>query len=232
MSQRLVVLDTETTGLKTSEGHRIIEIACVEIIDRRVQTDHVFHHYINPQRAIDKGAQAVHGISIESLQGKPLFKDIMEDFLEYIKDSKIIIHNAPFDIGFLEYELKLAKHSPRRIKHYADVIDTLVMARHKHPGQRNSLDALCKRYDIDNSHRQLHGALLDSEILARVYLAMTGGQGSLFQEYDMDNNAQATQNKAITRLSQERLPLTVIRANQEELVAHEAYMKWLAEQES
>ena len=229
MNQRFVILDTETTGLKPSDGHRIIEIGCIEMIDRKVNTDQVFHHYLDPERAVDQGAAAVHGITFEKLQGKPKFIDIMHEFLAFIKDSVLIIHNAPFDVGFIEHELKLAKHKPRRIEQYADVIDTLVMARHKHPGQRNSLDALCKRYDIDNKHRTLHGALLDAEILARVYLAMTGGQGTLFQESDSTRNAAGNTSSPITRINEQRPPLTVIKATAEEEKIHAVYMASLTE---
>ena len=172
---RQVVLDTETTGLDVADGHRVIEIGAVEIINRSV-TDHYYHQYLNPEREIDAGAQEVHGISLEFLSDKPKFKDVHHDFLEFIGDSELIIHNAPFDVGFLNHELNCIKHKLNNIEDVCSVFDTLIYARKMHPGQRNSLDALCKRYEIDNSHRELHGALLDAQILADVYLAMTGGR--------------------------------------------------------
>lgn len=175
---RQIVLDTETTGLEPSQGHRIIEIGCVEILNRRVTNNH-WHHYIQPDREIDSGAFEVHGISNESLQDKPRFDDIVDSFLDFIKGAELIIHNAPFDLGFLNHELSLLEDSRPKIDEVCSILDTLVMARQKHPGQKNSLDALCKRYQIDNSSRTLHGALLDSEILAEVYLIMTGGQTAL-----------------------------------------------------
>jgi DNA polymerase-3 subunit epsilon len=173
-----VVLDTETTGLEPSAGHRIIEIGCIEIINRRVTNNH-WHHYIQPDREVDEGAFAVHGISNEFLRDKPRFADLADDFLDYIRGAELIIHNAPFDVGFLNHELALLGDDQPRIADICGVLDTLVMARQRHPGQKNNLDALCKRYEIDNSARTLHGALLDSEILAEVYLIMTGGQTSL-----------------------------------------------------
>ncbi|STX42488.1 DNA polymerase III subunit epsilon [Legionella donaldsonii] len=177
---RQVVLDTETTGIGHELGHRIIEIGCVELQDRKLTGNH-FHVYLNPQREVDEGAFRVHGISTEFLQDKPLFKDIAEEFMHFVQGAELIIHNAPFDMGFLNAELNLLNW-PVLLKDCCTVCDTLILAREKHPGQRNSLDALCKRYEIDNSNRTLHGALLDAEILASVYLAMTGGQASLFEE--------------------------------------------------
>ena len=187
---RQVVLDTETTGLETSDGHRVIEIGALEIINRNV-TDRYYHQYLNPERDIDAGAQEVHGISLESLQDKPKFFDICEEFLDFIRGSELIIHNAAFDVGFLNYELECVKHELKDISNICEVTDTLKQARKLHPGQRNSLDALCKRYEIDNSHRELHGALLDAQILADVYLAMTGGQVSL----GLASSAQSDKNK-------------------------------------
>ncbi|MFC3907464.1 DNA polymerase III subunit epsilon [Legionella dresdenensis] len=177
---RQIVLDTETTGISHETGHRIIEIGCVEIIDRKLTGNH-YHVYLNPEREVDEGAFRVHGISTQFLQDKPLFKTIVQEFIDYIAGAELVIHNAAFDVGFINAELGLLKWQ-KNLSHYCTVVDTLMLAREKHPGQRNSLDALCKRYDIDNSNRQLHGALLDAEILASVYLAMTGGQGSLFDE--------------------------------------------------
>ncbi len=175
---RQVVLDTETTGLSTSSGHRIIEIGCLELVDRRL-TGRDFHRFLNPDRDIDQGAEAVHGISRASLQDEPRFPEIVDDLLAFLKDAELIIHNAAFDIGFLEHELALMKHAQPKIEQHATVLDTLTLARKIHPGQRNSLDALCKRYEVDASKRDVHGALIDSELLARVYLAMTGGQAAL-----------------------------------------------------
>ena len=177
---RQIVLDTETTGIGAEIGHRIIEIGCVELLDREL-TGNYFHQYINPQRTIDEGAFRVHGLSNEFLSDKPLFADITNDFITFIDQAELIIHNAPFDVGFLNAELKRVQWQ-KTINDHCRIFDTLAYARGKHPGQRNNLDALCKRYEIDNSTRQFHGALLDAEILAAVYLAMTGGQGSLFTE--------------------------------------------------
>ena len=172
---RQVVLDTETTGLEVSNGHRVIEIGCIEIIHRRV-TDQSFHHYLNPNREIDEGALAVHGITQESLTNKPSFSEIVDDLIQFIDGAELIIHNADFDIGFINAELSLAKYKIQDIHECCTIYDSLKQARKLHPGQKNNLDALCKRYEIDNSHRELHGALLDAQILADVYLAMTGGQ--------------------------------------------------------
>ena len=174
---RQIILDTETTGLEPADGHRVIEIGCVELVDRRLTGRH-FHQYLNPERDIEDGALEVHGISSEFLADKPVFADVAEEFLEFIADAELIIHNAPFDLGFLDNELSLLGRADR-IEAHARIIDTLEMARDLHPGQRNSLDALCKRYEVDDSSRTLHGALLDAEILADVYLAMTGGQSDL-----------------------------------------------------
>ncbi|PKM05413.1 MAG: DNA polymerase III subunit epsilon [Gammaproteobacteria bacterium HGW-Gammaproteobacteria-6] len=175
---REVVLDTETTGIDPKDGHRIIEIGCVELLDRRLTGRH-FHAYINPQREVEEGALAVHGISDEFLADKPLFADVVSDFMQFVRGARLVIHNAPFDIGFLDAELQRLGGDMGRMADHCGVLDTLAMAREKHPGQRNSLDALCKRYMVDNSQRDLHGALLDAEILADVYLIMTGGQTAL-----------------------------------------------------
>lgn len=176
---RQIILDTETTGRELSEGHRIIEIGCLEMMDRRLTQRH-FHYYLNPGRDSDAGALAVHGLTREFLRDKPLFASIAEEFINFIKGAELIIHNAPFDIAFLDHEISLTQQNYANITHYCQILDTLPLARQLHPGQRNSLDALCKRYQINNSHREKHGALLDAELLARVYLAMTGGQTSLF----------------------------------------------------
>lgn len=217
---RQIVLDTETTGLDPAEGHRIIEIGCVELMNRRL-TGNNFHQYINPERNIDEGAIAVHGLTNAMLSDKPTFWDIANAFCEYIQGAELIIHNAPFDVGFLDYELGRLQRPP--IKELCSILDTLELARKLHPGQRNSLDALCKRYDINNSHRQLHGALLDAEILSDVYLTMTGGQVSLALEVHIPVNPQHATGPQ--RLSIDRTPLKVIRATDAELAAHRARLE-------
>lgn len=223
VQKRQVILDTETTGISTAEDHRIIEIGCVEMVGRRL-TGQTFHQYINPQRDIDDGAIEVHGITNEFLADKPLFADIAEDFLRFIEGAELIIHNAPFDVGFIDHELAKLDGESRRVATIASVLDTLKMARDKHPGQKNNLDALCKRYDVDNSNRELHGALLDAEILADVYLAMTGGQVSLTLTAEESHSSDAAAGD--TKLGKlERQTLTVIRANEDELAAHEAMLE-------
>lgn len=214
---RQIVLDTETTGLEPSDGHRIIEIGCVELVDRRI-TGETYHQYINPNREIDAGAVEVHGITSKFLQDKPEFAQVASDFLAFIKGAELIIHNAPFDVGFLNHEFGLLDDSPGLVADYCSVVDTLTMARRLHPGQRNSLDALCKRYEIDNSQRELHGALLDAEILSDVYLLMTGGQVSL----SLDSHADAQGNvlTEIRRLPADRPTLKVIKADKVEQKAH------------
>lgn len=219
VSNRIVVLDTETTGLNPQDGHRIIEIGCVELINRRL-TGNRFHVYINPDREIDQGAIEVHGITNRFLEDKPRFADILDDFVAFIKDSELVIHNAPFDVGFINYEFSLLKAGALTVEQLSTVFDTLTYARKKHPGQRNSLDALCKRYSIDNSHRELHGALLDAEILADVFLLMTGGQSSLLDEGD-SAAANAVNVRAVKSFTSERPALMVIRCNEEELAEHQ-----------
>jgi DNA polymerase-3 subunit epsilon len=220
MNMRQIVLDTETTGLEPEQGHRIIEIGCVEMIDRRL-TGNNFHQYLQPDREVDPGAVEVHGISNEFLADKPRFKDIAEDLLGYLRGAELIIHNAPFDVAFLNRELELLPlPEPVRIDDLCVVTDTLVMARRAHPGQRNSLDALCKRYAVDNSHRDLHGALLDSEILADLYLAMTGGQVSLLLDGSDTDGRQARSVGGIRRVVGERARLPVPRAGAEEMAVH------------
>ena len=212
---RQVVLDTETTGLEHRDGHRIIEIGCVELIERRL-TNRNFHVYINPEREVEVGALDVHGITNEFLADKPKFADVAEDFLEFIADSELVIHNAAFDVGFLDAEL--ARLDPVvRIAEVAPVLDTLALARELHPGQRVGLDALCKRYEVDNSNRDLHGALLDAELLADVYLAMTGGQVDLC--LDLATDANGADGEVISGLDFSRL--RVMKATSEELAAHE-----------
>jgi DNA polymerase-3 subunit epsilon len=219
---RQVVLDTETTGLEPAQGHRVIEIGCVELVDRKLTGRH-YHQYINPNRDIDAGAIEVHGITNEFLADKPVFKQVYEDFVQFVDGAELVIHNAPFDIGFLDHEFRLlAAASPGKMENYCSVVDTLVMARKKHPGQRNSLDALCSRYAVDNSQRDLHGALLDAEILADVYLLMTGGQTNLLlSASDGDEEEGGSRDTAIQRLDAQRPALKVIKANSDELAAHE-----------
>jgi DNA polymerase-3 subunit epsilon len=216
---RQIVLDTETTGLEPSEGHRIIEIGCVELLNRRL-TGRTFHRYLNPDREIDEGAIEVHGITNEMVADKPRFADVVAEFVEFVEGAELIIHNAPFDVGFLNHELKLCGHDSR-IEAMCGVLDTLKLAREMHPGQKNNLDALCRRYDVDNTHRALHGALLDAEILADVYLAMTGGQTSLSLGGTASAAAQALAT-GVRRLDAGRQPLKVVRAGPQELAAHEA----------
>jgi DNA polymerase-3 subunit epsilon len=224
---RLIVLDTETTGLEVSQGHRIIEIGCVELVNRKLTGNH-YHQYINPHREIDQGAIEVHGITTDFLADKPSFEDIAEAFIEFVQGAELVIHNAPFDIGFLNGELQRLSGTDTRLDDLCSVTDTLVMARSKHPGQRNSLDALCQRYTVDNSQRDLHGALLDAEILADVYLAMTGGQTALqLSDSGTDNDGQ-TLSEQIVRLVSERAPLLVIKASSEEIAAHEAQLEAIA----
>jgi DNA polymerase-3 subunit epsilon len=216
---RQIVLDTETTGLETAQGHRIIEIGCIELIDRRLSGNH-YHQYLQPDRDVDAGAIEVHGINNDFLRDKPRFADVVDEFMAFIADAELIIHNAPFDVGFINNELRLLSGQWQPLEHYCTVLDTLVQARKMHPGQRNSLDALCKRYNIDNSQRDLHGALLDAEILADVYLAMTGGQSSLLLGNTTEKNQQ--QGGEIRHLESEREPLSVIMASAVELAAHRA----------
>jgi DNA polymerase-3 subunit epsilon len=215
---RQIVLDTETTGLEPEQGHRIIEIGCVEMVDRRL-TGNNFHQYLQPDREIDAGAIEVHGITNEFLADKPHFGDVAADFVDYVRGAELIIHNAPFDVGFLNHELRLIGH-PSALDDVCAVTDTLVMAKKMHPGQRNSLDALCKRYDIDNSHRELHGALLDAEILADVYLMMTGGQAALMLDSEVGDEDGKPSGDGIRRLPTGRPPLRVVRASDTELEAH------------
>ena len=216
---RQIILDTETTGLDPKDGHRIIEVGCVEMINRRL-TGNNFHHYLQPDRAIDAEAEAVHGISSAFLADKPRFENIVEDLLAYLRGAELIIHNAPFDIGFLNNELQLVDPAYQSMSAYCSVTDTLVMARQLFPGQRASLDALCKRYEIYNAHRTLHGALLDAEILADVYLAMTGGQVSLLLGGEDDSNRDADGGAGIRRITADVSRLRVIAADDTELAAH------------
>jgi DNA polymerase III subunit epsilon len=215
---RQVILDTETTGLESKQGHRIIEIGCVEIINRR-KTDNSFHQYLNPAREIEDGAFDVHGLSNEFLTDKPLFADIAQDFIDFVRDSEVIIHNAPFDIAFIDAELSRLGKQWGNLENYCRIIDTLTMARELHPGQKNSLDALCTRYEVDNSQRELHGALLDAQILLDVYLAMTGGQTKLLLDEEREN--QAGELDTAQKIDSDRPALRIIRPDAEEFAAHE-----------
>ncbi|MCC1496405.1 DNA polymerase III subunit epsilon [Alcanivorax sp. 1008] len=221
---RQIVLDTETTGLETSEGHRIIEIGCVEIIGRRC-TGRVLHYYLNPQRDSDQAALDVHGLTSEFLADKPLFSAVVEDFIQFVDGAELVIHNAPFDIGFLDHELRLLGGQWGVLSQRCQVLDTLVMARQMYPGQRVSLDALCRRFGIDNSNRELHGALLDARLLAEVYLTMTGGQVGL--SLDGESSSGGAEVEAIRRLPQGRPALLVQAAGVEELARHESRLDHL-----
>ena len=222
-STRQIVLDTETTGLEPSQGHRIIEIGCVEMINRRL-TGNNYHQYLQPDRKIDEGAQAVHGISNEFLADKPRFPDVIKDFIEYLDGAELIIHNAPFDVGFINSEFKLAGEEFGAVATYCTVIDTLVMARKMRPGKKNNLDVLCREYDVNNKHRELHGALLDSELLAEVYLRMTGGQSALLLDGDAASSADSAA-AGIKKLSADREPIKIIRADDEELKLHQGIVE-------
>ncbi len=227
ITERRVVLDTETTGMPVTDGHRVIEIGCVELIGRR-QTGRHFHVYLQPDRESDEGAIGVHGITDQFLIGKPRFAEVADEFFEFIKGAQLIIHNAAFDIGFLNNEFALiGQHDRADISAYCSVLDTLAMARERHPGQRNSLDALCKRYDVDNSGRELHGALLDSEILADVYLAMTGGQTTLSLAGNNDGEGGADRATEVRRIVG-RTPGRIIAANEAELAEHELRLAVIA----
>ena len=225
---RQIVLDTETTGIEVSQDHRIIEIGAVELVNRRLTGRH-FHRYINPQREVEEGAFQVHGISNDFLADKPLFAQIADELLEFIRDAQLVIHNAPFDVGFLNHEFAKLGARYGRIQDHCSVIDTLSMARQLHPGQKNNLDALCKRYHVDNSQRDLHGGLLDAEILADVYLAMTGGQvdlGLKGQADEVGDNGVT----GIRRLPAGRPPLAVPPPSAAEIEAHQAFLARIAKQ--
>ncbi len=225
---RQIVLDTETTGLEPKQGHRVIEIGCVEMLERRLTGDN-FHVYLNPGREIDAGAIEVHGITNEFLEDKPFFEAVADDLMAYLRGAELIIHNAPFDVGFLNHELNLAGRD-ETLEQACKITDTLVMARRLHPGQRNTLDALCQRYDVDNSRRAKHGALLDAEILADVYLMMTGGQTSLLLEGDeASDNCDVARVAEPRRLPADRPPLPVHALGEEERLAHEQLLDRLDE---
>jgi DNA polymerase-3 subunit epsilon len=217
---RQIILDTETTGISPKHGHRIIEIGCVEMVNRRI-TNRTYHQYLQPDRQIDAGAARVHGITNDQLQGKPRFVDIVDEFMDFIKGAELVIHNAPFDVGFINHELQLLNQNRQQLEASCTILDTLALAKKLHPSQKNNLDALCKRYNINNSNRQLHGALLDAEILAEVYLAMTGGQVSLLSS----NNAQQVEIENIIKpISANRAKLKLITPNKEELELHQQFL--------
>lgn len=220
---RQVVLDTETTGLEVEQGHRIIEIGCVELVNRR-RTSRTFHRYVHPGREIDGAAEQVHGITNEMLRDKPRFGDVAADLLEFVDDAELVIHNADFDLGFLARELELAGLGRERLRERCRVVDTLALARRLHPGQRNGLDALCRRYNVDNSGRDFHGALLDAQLLADVYLAMTGGQAAL----SLDAAPAGPAVPSAERFDRAGLALVVVRASAAELAAHERQLDLLA----
>jgi DNA polymerase-3 subunit epsilon len=224
MTARQIVLDTETTGLELSQGHRVIEIGCIEIANRRVSANE-FHHYLNPEREIDLGALAVHGLTREFLIEKPRFAEIAASLLDYLRGAELIIHNAEFDVGFLNAELGRAGIA-ERIEQVCQVTDTWQLARKLHPGQKNSLDALCKRYNIDNSGRELHGARLDARLLAEAYLAMTGGQGALVLER---SEAAEPAPRPGMELGEETGALVVVRASAPELEAHRERLAGIAQ---
>ncbi|UTA46434.1 DNA polymerase III subunit epsilon [Simiduia sp. 21SJ11W-1] len=222
---RQIVLDTETTGIDPNQGHRIIEIGCVELINRKLTGRH-YHQYINPDREVEQGAIDVHGITNEFLADKPLFRAVADDFLAFVDGAELVIHNAPFDVGFINHEFRMLADGKRNIETYCGIVDTLALARAKHPGQKNNLDALCKRYGVDNSQRDLHGALLDAEILADVYLLMTGGQEAL--SFASASEKKDTGGKqGIRRLNANRAALPVVQADAAELAAHQQKLEKL-----
>ncbi|MFL2553210.1 MAG: DNA polymerase III subunit epsilon [Candidatus Rariloculaceae bacterium] len=226
---RQVILDTETTGLETKAGHRIIEIGCIELVNRRV-TQNSFHRYINPQRAVDKGALAVHGIGDEFLVSQPLFAEVADEFLDFVDGAQLVIHNAEFDIGFINHEFSRLNEPLIDIRGRCEILDTLALARKLHPGQRNSLDALAKRYSVDISKRELHGALLDAQILADVYLAMTGGQVSLLLDGQPAEAVEVASHEfKIDPIDRDGLNLTVPRASAKAQEAHEDFLAQIEE---
>lgn len=222
---RQIVLDTETTGIDPSAGHRIIEIGCVEMVERKL-TGRTYHVYINPEREVEAEAITVHGITNEFLADKPKFAEIADEFFEFIKGAELVIHNAAFDIGFMDAEFARLK-PVRKTEDYCSVVDSLAVARKKHPGQKNNLDALCKRYGVDNSNRELHGALLDAEILADVYLLLSGGQTALSLDSGSEEGGSAG---GIRRLPADRAPLSIVQASAEEAEAHDEFMGMMEKQ--
>lgn len=222
---RQIIFDTETTGLNTNDGNRIIEIGCVEVINRQI-TGKTWHRYINPQRDSEPDALKVHGLTTEFLADKPLFADIVDEFMAFVQGSQMIAHNAKFDVNFINHELRLAGGRYGRLEDHCDIIDTLELAKAKHPGSRLTLDALCARYQVDNSGRDLHGALIDADLLAQVYLLMTGGQTGL--ELGGENGSDGQQVAEAIRRINTSLPLPVMMASSEELEAHAKYLEMVA----
>ncbi len=220
--ERLIVLDTETTGIEPSEGHRIIEIGCTEIIDREITENNEYHQYIQPDRLVGD-SERIHGIKDSFLKGKPKFEEIAEEFLEYVEGATLVIHNAPFDLGFLNHELKLMGVD-QRIEDNCTIIDSLEVSKQQRPGTMHNLDALCRRFDIDASARTVHGALLDAQILAQVYLAMTGGQSTLFSD-NSDDDDKKSETSSIIRVDEARAKIKIVLANETELEAHNSYFK-------
>lgn len=219
---RQIVLDTETTGIDPRQGHRVIEIGCVELVNRKLTGNH-FHVYVNPERFVEQEAIEVHGITNEFLADKPKYREVHEGFVNFIKGAQLVIHNAPFDTGFMDHEFALLNPiNPVKTHEICSVLDTLVMARDLHPGQKNNLDALCKRYGIDNSHRELHGALLDAEILADVYLLMTGGQTDLNLSGQKSGDNDSKQLSEVKRIQRGTKPFKIIQASADEIEQHEA----------
>lgn len=221
---RQVILDTETTGLEPGRGHRIIEIGCMEMKDRR-RTERVLHYYINPEREIEDEAVEIHGITRQQLEGEPVFEEVADSLIDFIRDREVIIHNAPFDVAFINAELARLGDDWGRLEDYCSVTDTLAMARELHPGQKNSLDALCQRYGIDNSHRSRHGALLDAEILLDVFLAMTGGQSSLLLDREEERDTRS--GLQVTNPAQRHTALKIVEPTKEELAAHRRMLERL-----
>ncbi len=220
--ERLIVLDTETTGIEPSEGHRIIEIGCTEIIDREITENNEYQQYIQPDRLVGD-SERIHGIKDSFLKGKPKFEEIAEEFLEYVEGATLVIHNAPFDLGFLNHELKLMGLD-QRIEDNCAIIDSLEVSKQQRPGTMHNLDALCRRFEIDSSARTVHGALLDAQILAQVYLAMTGGQSTLFSDNNNDNDDKA-EASSIIRVDDARAKIKIVLANEAELAAHNTYFE-------
>ncbi|MEM1114044.1 MAG: DNA polymerase III subunit epsilon [Pseudomonadota bacterium] len=224
---RQIVLDTETTGLEVSQGHRIIEIGCVEVMNRKLTGSH-YHQYINPEREVDQGAIEVHGITNEFLEDKPVFARVAREFYAFVEGAELVIHNAPFDVGFLDAELQRLDEGFHPLAEICKVTDTLTMARTRHPGQRNTLDALCTRYEVDNSQRDLHGALLDAEILADVYLTMTGGQTTFQLSEASTEEGTRGSGGQIRRVTRQRQPLPVVQPSEAEAAAHQAQLAAIA----
>jgi len=220
--ERLIVLDTETTGIEPSEGHRIIEIGCTEIVDREITENNEYHQYVQPERNVGDSVR-IHGITDKFLTGKPKFEEIVSEFMDYIKGATLVIHNAPFDLGFLNHELKLFG-SDERIEDHCTIIDSLELSKQQRPGTLHNLDSLCRRFEIDSSARTVHGALLDAQILAQVYLAMTGGQSTLFSN-EQSSGAEDKKNQKIIRVNRDLGKIKIVQASEKELEAHRTYFE-------